>query len=77
MWRVVSTAQPEQHVVLGKERVKRTNRRTDEDDFDPPTRGMGIDATMRFKGVNYPPVNIIGPDLMRQVTARWREYGLS
>jgi 4-hydroxy-3-polyprenylbenzoate decarboxylase len=76
MWRVVSTAQPEKHIVLGRERKRRSSRRTDEDDFDPPTRGMGIDATMRFKGVKYPPVNIVGADLMRQVTSRWKEYGL-
>lgn len=75
MWRVVSTAEPERHVVLGKERNWHA-KRTDEDDFTPPTRGMGIDATMRFKGVTYPPVNLIGEELMRKVTSRWKEYGL-
>jgi len=77
MWRVVSTAEPERHVVLGAERTRGRNRkRTDEDDFEPPTRGMGIDATMPFKGVKYPRVNLVGEELTRRVVSRWKEYGL-
>jgi 4-hydroxy-3-polyprenylbenzoate decarboxylase len=76
MWRVVSTAEPEKHVVLGKVH-DREKRKTNEVDFDPPSRGMGIDATFAFKGVAFPPVNKVSAALMEKVAARWKEYGLA
>jgi len=76
MWRVVSTADPEKHVVLGKQHVLR-KRLTNEVDFDPPSRGMGIDATLGFKDAQFPPINKVSAALMEKVAARWKEYGLS
>ena len=48
MWRVVSNVQPERDVMLGREFPRQQRARGDVD-FDPPSRGMGIDATFRFK----------------------------
>jgi len=76
MWRVVSTADPEKHVVLGK-RHNLPKRKTNEVDFDPPGCGMGIDATLGFKDAQFPPVNKVSAALMEKVAARWKEYGLS
>jgi phenyl-phosphate phosphatase/carboxylase subunit beta len=76
MWRVVSTAEPEKHVVLGKVH-DREKRKTNEVDFDPPSRGMGIDATFAFKDAAFPPVNKVSAALMEKVAARWKEYGLA
>jgi 4-hydroxy-3-polyprenylbenzoate decarboxylase len=76
MWRVVSAADPEKHIVLGKKHVLR-KRLTNEVDFDPPACGMGIDATLGFKDAQFPPVNKVGAQLMEKVAARWKEYGLS
>ena len=74
MWRVVSTVDPEKHVVLGKAHDVR-HRETDYF-FAPPARGMGIDATFAFKGVKFPPLSIVSRELTAQVAARWKEYGL-
>lgn len=76
MWRVVSAAQPPRDVILGKEREPRAQRRTDEDDFVAPLRGMGIDATMRFKDARFPPVNRVSGELRSKVAARWKEFDL-
>jgi UbiD family decarboxylase len=75
MWRVVSNVVPEEHVVLGKVHNVRI-RNTNNVDFNPPKRGMGIDATFPFKGVDFPPLSIVGRDLTAKVAARWKEYGL-
>jgi UbiD family decarboxylase len=75
MWRVVSTADPEKHVVLGKQHTLR-KRLTNEVDFDPPSRGMGIDATLGFKDAQFPPINKVSAALTEKVAARWKEYGL-
>jgi UbiD family decarboxylase len=76
MWRVVSTVEPDKHVVKGKVHNVR-KRNTINVDFDPPECGMGIDATFPFKGVKFPPLSIVGRELMAKVAARWKEYGLS
>jgi UbiD family decarboxylase len=76
MWRVVSTVDPEQHVVMGKVHNVR-KRNTYNVDFDPPVRGMGIDATFPFKGVDFPPLSIVSRELTAKVAARWKEYGLA
>lgn len=76
MWRVVSAADPDRgEVISGKQHELRESR-TDEADYDPPRRGMGIDATMRFKDTKFPPVNKVSRDLMSRVAARWNELGL-
>jgi UbiD family decarboxylase len=75
MWRVVSTVDPEKHVALGKvHNVKKRN--THNVDFDPPVRGMGIDATFPHKGVEFPPLSIVSRGLNEKAAARWRELGL-
>ena len=77
MWRVVSAADPDrEEVISGKQHEPRQTPRTDENDYDPPRRGMGIDATMRFKPTNFPPVNKVSRELMNQVASRWGELGL-
>ena len=76
MWRVVSNVQPERDVVLGREFPRQQRARGDVD-FDPPSRGMGIDATFRFKPEEFPPVNKVSRDTMAPVVAKWDRYGLS
>lgn len=81
MWRVVSAADPDKgQVIPGKARGMgggRTSREPeDEWDFVPPERGIGIDATMKFKDQQYfPPVNRVSPELRGKVAARWAELG--
>jgi UbiD family decarboxylase len=78
MWRVVSAADPDKDdVILGKQHEGRENPRTDEQDYDPPLRGMGIDATMKFKDRYFPRVNRVSRDLMNQAASRWKELGLA
>jgi hypothetical protein len=73
---VVSAADPDaQDVIFGRQHERRAPR-TDEDDFLAPARGMGIDATMRFKGRNFPPVNKVSRELASQIASRWGELGL-
>jgi len=76
MWRVCSAVEPDKDVVKGKvhELRKRVGGGVD---FDPPSCGMGIDATFRFKGIKYPPVNKVSEKLTAQVAARWKELGLT
>jgi 4-hydroxy-3-polyprenylbenzoate decarboxylase len=76
MWRVAAAAEPEQDVILGKVHPRR-GRNGGEVDFDPPQRGMGIDATMRFKAAKFPPVNKVSSALAEKVASRWKEYGLA
>lgn len=77
MWRVVSAADPDKdQVVFGRQHPPHATRRTDEQDYDPPLRGMGIDATMKFKDAYFPRVNKVSRDLMNKVAARWSELGL-
>lgn len=77
MWRVVSAADPDKgQVVRGK--LLRENEPVIQDEWDyyPPARGMGIDATMKFKEQQYfPPVNRVSPELRANVSARWKELG--
>lgn len=75
MWRVVSTADPDRHVIMGKIHDRAEHNRG-EVDFDPPRRGVGIDATFRFKDVQFPPVNKVSAAMMEKVAGRWKEYGL-
>jgi len=77
MWRVVSAADPDKGDVFpGTYQEPRSSPGTDETDYDPPRRGMGIDATMRFKDMKLPPVNKVSRELMNRVAARWGELGL-
>jgi 4-hydroxy-3-polyprenylbenzoate decarboxylase len=77
MWRVVSAADPDKaQVVFGKQHEARNAPRTDEQDYTPPQRGMGIDATMKFKDAYFPRVNRVSRELMGQAASRWRELGL-
>ncbi len=77
MWRVVSAADPDKgEVIYGFQHPPREVRRTDEEDYDPPRRGMGIDATMKFKDAYFPRVNKVSRELMNKVAARWKELGL-
>ncbi len=76
MWRVVSAVQPERDTVMGRI-FKRRQMVRGEVDFVPPSRGMGIDATMRFKPEEFPPVNKVRKGLMDEIAGKWHEYGLS
>jgi UbiD family decarboxylase len=78
MWRVVSAADPDKDQVLfGFQHPPREAPRTDEDDYDPPRRGMGIDATMKFKDAHFPRVNRVSRELTSKAAARWKEIGLA
>jgi 4-hydroxy-3-polyprenylbenzoate decarboxylase len=78
MWRVVSAADPDKgEVLFGFQHPAREVRRTDEEDYDPPRRGMGIDATMKFKDAYFPRVNRVSRDLNAKAGARWKEIGLA
>lgn len=76
MWRVASAADPDQGDVLLGRQHEPNEARTDEVEFIPPRRGMGIDATMRFKDTTYPRVNRVSRELLSRVAARWKELGL-
>ena len=75
MWRVVSAAEPDDDVFPGRV-FPPTPRVRGEVDFIQPSRGMGIDATMKFKGENFRPVNKVSRHIMDGVAARWEEFGL-
>jgi hypothetical protein len=45
-------------------------------DFIAPRRGMGIDATLKFKVNDFPPVNKVSRELTAKVADRWDELGL-
>ena len=75
MWRVVSAAEPDDHVVLGRVFPVEPRLRG-EVDFTPPKRGVGIDATMKFKDADFPPVNKVSRHLTERAASRWEEFGL-
>ena len=75
MWRVASAADPATDIFPGKEHSPRGLNRG-EVDFVPPTRGLGIDATMRFKDKQFPPVNKVSEALTKSAAARWKEFRL-
>ncbi len=77
MWRVVSAADPDKGEVVFGTQHERSARRTDEQDYDPPLRGMGIDATMKFKDAYFPRVNRVSRQLINAAAARWNELGLA
>jgi UbiD family decarboxylase len=78
LWRVTYFAQPKDHIFHGPERPARHEAGGVVDDpFEPPTSGLGIDATMHFKGYQFNPVNRVSPELRAKVASRWAEYGLS
>lgn len=76
MWRVCAASDPAKHVIPGKKHTL-PRRVTTDVDFDPPKNGVGIDASFKFKDVNYPPVNKPSAALMDKVAKRWKELGLS
>lgn len=75
IWRVCSASAPGRDIVTGKEHL-RTDRDQTEMELDPPSCGMGIDATMRCKETKFPPINQVSKELVSKVAARWKEYGL-
>lgn len=72
-WRVASSVEPEQHIFRGPKRDR--SQRTDAD-FTPPSCGMGIDATFKFKDKQLPRVNKVSKELLAKVATRWEEFGL-
>ncbi|MEK9658727.1 MAG: UbiD family decarboxylase [Chloroflexota bacterium] len=76
-WRIVSFADPEKQVVLGKE-LPRPLGRPGEMDFIPPKRGIGIDATRDHKVAEYPfpPASKPTMEILNKVGQRWPELGL-
>jgi 4-hydroxy-3-polyprenylbenzoate decarboxylase len=76
MWRVCAASDPAKHVIAGKKH-QLPKRKTVDVDFDPPANGIGIDASFKFKGVDYPPVNKVSAGIMSKVASRWKELGLS
>lgn len=77
LWRVTYFADPKKHIFQGPDRPQRGHATENPDDpFEPPTCGLGIDATMGFKDYKMNEVNRVSSDLMGRVASRWREYGL-
>src|SRR5581483_4607943 len=77
LWRVTYFAQPGKHIVQGPEKPVRGHATENPDDpFEPPSCGLGIDATMHFKGYRFNQVNRVSSELAARVAARWGEYGL-
>jgi 4-hydroxy-3-polyprenylbenzoate decarboxylase len=75
-WRVTASVEPRRDMFHSPE-FDRPARSRGEVDFDPPSQGVGIDATMKFKeSPMFPPVNKVGGELMAKVAARWNELGL-
>jgi 4-hydroxy-3-polyprenylbenzoate decarboxylase len=78
MWRVVSAADPDRDQVVVGKLLHYTDATEPEDEWDyiPPKRGMGIDATMKFKEHQYfPPKNLVNSELRARVAGRWAELG--
>jgi UbiD family decarboxylase len=75
-WRVTASVEPGRDMFHSPV-FERPARERGEVDFDPPSQGVGIDATMKFKeSPTFPPVNKVGGGLMAKVAARWEELGL-
>ncbi len=76
-WRIVSFAEPTEHVHLGAE-LPRPLGRPGEMDFIPPKRGMGIDATREHKTTEFPvpPPSKPTMEILDKVGERWDELGL-
>jgi 4-hydroxy-3-polyprenylbenzoate decarboxylase len=77
MWRIVSFAEPSEHIVLGKE-LPRHLGRPGEMDFIPPRQGMGVNATREHKQSEFPipPASKPTMEILAQVARRWDEFGL-
>lgn len=73
-WRVCSAADPAKDLYPSPERAQPWNQA--DEDFVPPSTGLGIDATFRFKPRSFPPVNQVSRELMDRVAGRWKEFGL-
>ena len=76
-WRVTASVEPARDM-LNSPVFDRAERMRGEVDFDPPSQGVGVDATMEYKETpKFPPVNKVREGLMNGVAARWEELGLS
>lgn len=77
MWRIVSFAEPSEHIVLGKE-LPRHLGRPGEMDFIPPRQGMGVNATREHKQSEFPipPASKPTMEILAKVAQRWDELGL-
>ena len=76
-WRVTASVEPGRDMVHSPV-FEQQQRSRGEVDFDPPSQGVGIDATMKFKASpSFPPVNKVREGLMARVAARWDELGLT
>ena len=76
-WRVTASVEPGRDMFQSPV-FERAERSRGEVDFDPPSQGVGIDATMKFKASpTFPPVNKVRGELMAKVAARWQELGLA
>ncbi|HEY3118895.1 MAG TPA: UbiD family decarboxylase [Chloroflexota bacterium] len=85
MWRVVTAVRPDQDIVRGRSNYQDRGgsgggagrERAEEFDIDSqipdPT---GLNASLKFKFTDLPPINRPTRDIMSQVAARWSELGL-
>lgn len=79
LWRVTYFARPEHHIIQGGPRSYARAASTPgevDDPFEPPESGLGIDATMHFKGYQFNPVNRVTDEMRTRIASRWGEYGL-
>jgi UbiD family decarboxylase len=81
MWAMGTRVQPHRDIIITSDRDPGTNL----DPSIPPeirpypiTRSsrIGIDATVEFKGFDYPPLINYSPELMKKIEGRWEEYGI-
>ena len=76
LWRVTAWADPKRDIIQGPERPQRSAEAEVDDPFEPPVNGLGIDATMHFKGQQFNAINKVSPEMASRVARRWQELGL-
>jgi UbiD family decarboxylase len=80
-WALATRVQPHRDIIITSDR----HPSTDLDPSVPPearpypesrSSRIGIDATVQFKGFDFPPQISYPPDLREKVERRWEEYGI-
>lgn len=80
-WALATRVQPHRDILITNDRFPGATL----DPSSPPearpypvshSSRIGIDATLQFKGFDFPPLISYSPDLMEKVEERWEEYGI-
>lgn len=75
IWRMCTAVMPDQDIVIGPRTLKSQHDPLSEHYEVSST--IGIDATTKFKGVKFPPINKVSNELLDHIKSRWKELGLS